>query len=200
MVPEHFISLQNLGFICSNYYFGSGGEKINITKEDLAKFGLTDDTLWIHPKVIPKLNIIREGFKSKYGLDFVINDAWRPSALYDLIADRRHEKDRREGNEDSVEKFFNLKDKPHSTGMAVDVLPVDPTTGEVLRTRNQARDGDVSCLAGYYDARYDSPESREYCRLQNIMFSLFLDNGFVLGTKREYWHFELPENRRAPKY
>jgi D-alanyl-D-alanine dipeptidase len=199
MIPEHFVSLQKLGFLCENYYFGAGGAKIGITPKHLAGFGINDDTLWIHPEMVAKLKRIRICMKYEFGLDFVISDAWRPKGLYDLIAKLRHEKDIAEGNSDSVKKFFNLKDKPHSTGMAVDINLADLKTGKTLWTRNQSRDGDDCCKVGYYDNKHD-PESIEYCRLQNIMLSLFTSNGFVLGTKKEYWHFELPENRSAPKY
>jgi D-alanyl-D-alanine dipeptidase len=156
----------------------------------LARAGIKDKKLWIHPDVMEPLaeatrKMHREGF------DILINDAWRPIALYALIARKREEKGM------DVKSLINMETMPHSTGKSIDIIPIDPTTRQDMITRNQPRDGVDSCFVGFYDDKIDS-ESLEYSRIQNIMLDSFLSSGFVLGPRKEYWHFELPDAQASP--
>lgn len=193
MVPKNFVSLQLYGFRCENYYFGAGGQKLGLTSDHLAAVGLVDDTLWVDRSVLSGLDMASK-VMSRFGFGIIITDAWRPYALYGTI-----EKLMMEGNSKSLLPLMNLKDRPHSTGMAIDIIPVDLRTGEKCRTRNQARDGIAACLVDYYKHKHD-PESVEYQRIQEILVISFKAAGFRLGTKKEYWHFELPGASTAPRF
>jgi D-alanyl-D-alanine dipeptidase len=185
MIPRNFISLSSLGFKYRNYYYGQGGEKIGITKKDLALIGLRDNNLWIHPDVCePLIKGAAKMLDGGYGI--VINDAWRSVELYKLIARRRTESGL------DIKNLINMENKPHSTGQSVDIIPTNLKTGKDMWTRNQKRDGASSFFVDFYRDSTIS-ENIEYQKIQDVMTDSFLSSGFVLGTRKEYWHFQLPE-------
>lgn len=185
-IPRCFASLQHeLGDSATynNYYFGSGGMSLRITREDLARFGLTDDTFWAHERILKDLrkaisDIRREGFGVQ------IRDAWRPRKLYDLIVEKMD----RHGTNPDRKNLINRKTKPHSTGLAIDAVLTDDK-GSLIWTRNQGVDGIASCRYGFYASNTDE-KSMTYQGLQDILVGGFLRSGFRLGSKKEYWHFE----------
>ena len=192
LVPSHFVSLQSLGYQCENYYFGTGGRKIGITKEVLSSIGLCDDTLWAHPDIITGLDKVSNILKEE-GYHLLLKDAWRPSKLYDYIINLRRERGL------PVEGLISVKGKSHATGMAVDAVLVDTETQRESMMRNSVRDGLPSCFADFYRDKQDE-ESLAYQSLQDILLNSFTRAGFRLGGNREYWHFELEGNDKAPRF
>lgn len=184
-VPKCMVPLQQtFGAELSydNFYVGKSGQRLGITEEDLHSAGLTDDTLWIHENMILPLEKALALMKD-HGYGLRIRDAWRPASLYDTISGRM----RSRGN-DKV-SLLNTESKPHATGMAIDAVPTD-SEGEVLWTRNEPRDGKDSCIFGFYSTSAH-PDAPLYRDRQKILVWSFISAGFHLGSKREYWHFEL---------
>ena len=182
--PEHFLSLQAAGFVCRPYYFGEGGTRIKLTPELLAEAGHPDSTLWVHPEVIVRLENCRMVLAERdFGIQ--ISDAFRSLALYELI--RKHHAE----HQPSAVELISKTRCPHSTGMAIDVDLVDPQTGKNIWLRNHGRDGNPSTVYGFYGGHADR-EGLEYHYLQRLLVQTFLDEGFGLGEKKEYWHFEAP--------
>ena len=191
-IPGNFWSLQQFGFDCNNYYTGVGGEKIGLTPEILSEVGLMDDTLWIHPSVLCKLEMASSQVSSQ-GFHILVKDAWRPVALYKHIVSKRKEKGLQ------VDGLINEETMPHATGMAIDVVLVDPRNHKPVMMRDHARDGAESIYVNYY-IKKQGEDCRRFQRLQDILVLSFVGSGFKLGSKREYWHFELPEIDTAPRF
>jgi D-alanyl-D-alanine dipeptidase len=191
-VPGHFWPLQELGVRCENYYTGDGGKKIGLTPEILREVGLVDDTLWIHPSVMSKLEMASMKILAK-GFHILVKDAWRPVKLYRHIVSQRKMKGLH------VEGLINEETMPHATGMAIDVVLVNPTTNSPVMMRNHARDGQESIFVNYYTRRHGD-DCREFQRLQDILIFSFIEVGFRLGSKKEYWHFELPALDTAVRF
>lgn len=183
-IPKHFVSLQEFGYKCDNYYVGSGGLAIGLTPEILAEVGFTNDTLWVHPDLIDPLHKFKN-YLYALGFGLIIKDAWRPKALYKHIAKHRKSKGL------PVDKFLNLQSMPHATGMAIDIVLTCSVSGRVIWTRDQPRDGDDSCFYGFYKDQGDY-WSKEYHKLQTVMVESAQRAGFELGSKNEYFHHQLP--------
>ena len=192
MRPEHFVSLQDLGFECINYYFGKGGQEIGLTREELDSSGITDETLWVHSDVISPLTKAKS-IINNHGMGIAIKDAWRPKKLYEEIVKHRRAKGV------PVEELINIESMPHATGKAVDVVLTDLETGKVIWTRNQERDGIECCFVDFYRNKHDA-ESIKYQNLQSLLLNAFLANGFVLGPRRESWHFQLPDTMESERF
>lgn len=180
-VPKHFVSLQERGFRCQNYYTGKGGKDIGLTRKVLRSVGLVDDTLWVHPKVIPKLKLVSQKLE-KQGFGLVIKDAWRPEKLYEWIAQAREKRGL------AVNGLFNLTNMPHATGMAVDAVLCDQR-GRIIMMRD-AQDGPRACYYGFYHQK-EGEAAKNFRKLQTVLVSSFEQAGFRLGNQQEYWHFEL---------
>ena len=191
-VPKHFVSLQVSGYRCENYYIGAGGKKIGLTVEVLESVGLVDDTLWVHPDVLPGLETASRKIL-EHGFHILIKDAWRPSKLYDHIV-KRHK-----AIGSKVGSLINGETKAHATGLAIDAVLLCATTGQPIMTRNQLRDGVHCCFVDFYRGRTDA-ESLEFQRRQDVLVNSFLASGFKLGAKKEYWHFEHSALDTAPRF
>lgn len=191
-VPSVFVSLQKHGYRCENYYTGNGGKKIGLTEEILRSVGLADDTLWVHHLVLTKLELASR-IVMGHGYNILIKDAWRPVLLYDHII-RLNEKSGL-----PTAGLLNGETKPHSTGMAIDVVLLDIETNHPVMMRNGPRDGVFCCFVDFYRDKTEK-ECVVFQSLQDILVNSFLCAGFQLGTKKEYWHFELPEISIAPRF
>ena len=199
-IPSHFVSLQENGFACKNYYTGEGGIRIGITTEFIKSIGFVDDTIWIHPRILPKLTAVKDKLYSE-GFGLIIKDGFRPVELITEVCRLREEAGL------PVKKLMSQKKMPHATGMAVDAMLADISkdsndyeiVGKELITRNQRRDGLSSCFVDFYNGM-SNPECVNYQNLQNILVRTFLREGFVLGNRREYWHFELPLLFKEKRY
>jgi D-alanyl-D-alanine dipeptidase len=64
-------------------------------------------------------------------------------------------------------------------------------TGEEVPMRDK-KDDPANFFIDYYKDRDDS-QSKKYQRLQGLLVDTMLGLGFRLGSKKEFWHFELPE-------
>jgi len=198
-IPKHFVSLQKLGYKCINYYFGKGGQEIGLSKEFLHSIGITNDTLWAHPDILKRLRTAQQ-ILNRAGYDFAIKDAFRPVALVEEICRLRKE----QGKE--VEKLISQEKMPHATGMAIDVTLYEFFEDEnefyideEVYTRDNKKDGDDCSYVGFYEGKTDA-DSINFQNIQKILIGAFHRAGFVLGNRREVWHFEMPNLSNAPRY
>lgn len=187
--PNHFASLQGCGFKCDNYYWNNGGKLIGLTQAELKDIGF-GETMFVHPDM---LNPLREAewMLFQKGFQMVVRDAFRSRELYNLIVKKR----RALGM--SVE-LFSPKVAPHATGLAVDVDIRSVEGGYPVMTRSNCELPDCA-VYGFYADREDK-RSRTFHRIQKVLVDIFLEAGFQLGGKREYWHFELRGIEKAPRF
>jgi len=190
-VPEHFVSLQENYFACKDYYRGEGGKKIGLTGDDLRSTGMISGDMFVHPDVIEPLTKARNVLLQQ-GMYMVVSDAFRPQALYELVLTKRQALGM------SV-KLFNPEQAPHATGFAVDINLVDNRNIPVI-TRNQKRDGEACCKYGYYSGYNQCTMESVYHRIQILLVDIFKSQGFRLGSKDEYWHFELGNLSAEKRY
>ena len=76
----------------------------------------------------------------------------------------------------------------HATGLTVDVALVSLESGKEVAMRGK-EDGIEGMFVGFYAGKENS-KSRRYQELQDLLFQIMIRNGFTLGSKKEFWHFE----------
>lgn len=134
--------------------------------------------------LVQPLKMANEQFK-ELGYEIMIDDSYRSPELYQLIFDKRSAA---EGTR-AISNIINMKDMPHSTGIAIDVALIDIDTGKKLFMRDNKDEPDCF-FVGYYANKTD-PQSQEYQKRQDMLISIMKSCGFKLGSKNEFWHFEL---------
>lgn len=168
-----------------NYYWVRR-EMYDIDLVELENIGIHDDKAYVDEKIIPLLdraNVIL----APYGYEIIIKDAYRSTELYKLIQVKRYAKFGKE----QTDKILNTASMPHSNGRTVDVGLLDLVSGEEVPMRNKKDDPD-NFFINYYREKTDA-ESVEYQRLQDLLVETMTSLGFKLGSKQEFWHFELPK-------
>jgi len=90
-----------------------------------------------------------------------------------------------------TDRLMNIKDMPHSTGRVVDVAIWDAKLDEEVPLR-KLTDGPESLISGFYEHGADM-EGRHCDEMQHYLLDLMTKNGFGLGTRREYFHFEFAD-------
>ena len=125
-------------------------------------------------------------FKDK-GLTIHVKDAYRSRALYELVRQKRYV----QFGKEATDRTLSFDRMPHQTGRTVDIALVDLLTKEEVPMRNRD-DGIDAYFLDYYRNNIDS-ESKSYQHYQDLLQEVMEDQGFQLGIKKEYWHFELPE-------
>jgi D-alanyl-D-alanine dipeptidase len=83
--------------------------------------------------------------------------------------------------EEEKNRILNIKDMPHASGCSIDVALWK--NGEVLKLHDKA-DGINGYFLNFYKGKNDY-----YQELQELLVKIMQDNGFRLGTKGEYFHF-----------
>ena len=185
--PKNLVYTDEFGIRGSNYYWHNA-ERFNISKAELAKHEIVDVRVRVDKAIIEPLKSAQKTL-NKSGYDIVIVDGYRSPELYQLAYKKRaalHGKD----NADSL---MNLDAMPHASGRTVDIDLVDVKTGEKIEMRSR-EDGVEACFVDFYRGK-DDPKSQQYQRLQDLLLGTMKSLGFVLGSKKEYWHFELPHNK-----
>jgi len=205
-IPEHFVSLNQLGYNCSSCWTGDKGKELGLTRNFLMKTGLIDGTLWIHRDVLNKLSNVRTTLQG-YGFDMLVKEAYRP-----IILDLEINRLLKEANL-PADKLINLKDRSHSTGMALDVVLCDfdeyvdeENEGGVIQEIGEEVDmkdpenhspeiNHVDYCVGKQDA-----DNINYQNLRILLVKAFLNEGFVLGIEKDFFHFQLPQAVNAKEY
>lgn len=187
MQTPPLVCAQDWGIPGLNYYFINRQRK-NISLEELAAVGIVDDKSYVHcDLIVPLLWVIAQ--LTPHGYSILLEDAYRSPATYELA---RRKLVTQEG-EEVARRLFNMADMPHATARAIDLSLIDSATGQKVWLRNDGRDGLEAKFVGFYQDREDE-ESRLYQQRQDLLHDIMQRAGFVFGSKREIWHFELPES------
>ncbi len=169
------------GLLGSNFYWHKY-EANGLTKEDILSVGLTDDRVQVSTEIIDALISIDTEFQKK-GYRLYIKEGYRSKDLYEMIYNKRVAKF---GAEDT-DRLLNMKDMPHANGKSVDVALWNPKENREVYLRN-GEDGIEALFVDFYKEKTDE-QSKVYQALQEWVIGIMQENGFRLGTKREYFHF-----------
>ncbi|MEM9337040.1 MAG: hypothetical protein AAGA35_04260 [Patescibacteria group bacterium] len=183
---------ENLGYIDeyglrgTNFYWHKYEAK-GLSKEDILNAGLTSDRVQLHKDLIEPLQTVNQAFKGR-GFEMFIKEGYRSKALYEIIYQRRVEK----FGQEETDRLLNMQDMPHAEGKSVDVALWDPESDKEVYMRN-GEDGTDALFVDFYKDHSDE-EGKQYQELQEWVIGLMQEQGFRLGTKREYFHFDYRPN------
>lgn len=183
---ENLVYINEYKLLGGNFYWYKGIE-IGLSKEELNEVGLKDDRVLVHKDIIESLKNADQILKSKgYGL--YITEGYRSKELYELINKKIKEKI----GEQETSRILNMIDMPHATGKSVDVALWHDGKKMILHDKE---DGINGYFIDFY--KQGEKENKQYQELQELLIHIMQDNGFRLGTKREYFHFNYnPESPR----
>ena len=186
MKKESFVYIDEYGLLGSNFYWHKGIE-IGLSKEELKKEEVKDNRVLVYRDIIKALQNANQVLQSKgYGL--YITEGYRSKELYELINKKIKEKI----GEQETNRILNIVDMPHSTGKSIDVALWHNGKKMILHSKE---DGINGYFVGFY--KQGEKENKYYQELQEFLINTMQDNGFRLGTKREYFHFNYdPESPR----
>ncbi len=183
---ENLVYIDEYNLLGSNFYWNKGIE-IGLSKEELNKVGLENDRVLVNKDIIEALKNADQVLKNKgYGL--YITEGYRSKELYELINKKIKEKI----GEQETKRILNMIDMPHATGKSIDVALWHDGKKMILHDKE---DG----INGYFVDFYKQgiKENKQYQELQKLLINTMQDNGFRLGVKREYFHFNYdPESIR----
>ncbi|MBI2676780.1 MAG: hypothetical protein HYX21_02415 [Candidatus Yanofskybacteria bacterium] len=174
-MDKNFVYIDDYDLLGSNFYWRKGVE-IGISKEDLVSVDLHDERVLVHKDIVQALKSAdRELQNKEYRL--YITEGYRSKDLYTLVNNKMKEKI----GEVDTNRILNIIDMPHSTGKSVDVASWKDGKKIILHDK---KDG----INGYFVDFYKQ-SNRSYQELQEILIGIMQNNGFRLGKKREYFHF-----------
>lgn len=168
-----------------NFYYSRRSD-YNLSLDELAAVGVTNDHPLIDQDLIAPLQKANSLFKKK-GYKLFIKDAYRSPELYQLVRDKRYAKH----GQASTDATFNAKRMIHAGGRAIDVALKNISDGQEIEMRSRD-DGIEAFFVDFYDGKNDQ-KSRQYQKRKLYLRETMFDCGFVLGSLKEYWHFELPD-------
>lgn len=168
------------------YYFREEvREKFNISIEELESIGIHDGIIQIHKNLIKPLQKAQEILKmNSYGLSII--DGYRSSELYNLAYQKRLLLSGKE----NADNLMNMQSQPHASGLAVDVGLFSVDTKKPVFFFDSKQDGEGAYFVDFYK-HTDTPQAKEFFRIQILLFDTMFQSGFSLGKKQEVWHFEL---------
>lgn len=178
MSNQDFVYIDEYGLLGSNFYWRKGIE-IGLSKEELAKVGLQNEHVLVHRDIIESLKHADKALQSE-GYRLYVTEGYRSKELYHLI----NEKIKDKIGEQETSRILNMVDMPHATGKSVDIALWRDDKKLILHDK---QDG----INGYFIDFYKQGEKKneQYQNLQEFLIKVMQDNGFRLGTKREYFHF-----------
>jgi D-alanyl-D-alanine dipeptidase len=193
-VFEHKITnlvyIDEYGLLGINYYYKQA-KKEGMKKEELIELELFNERILVHKDIIEDLVKVDKAFQKK-GFRLYLFEGYRSKKLYHLINQRMI---KRLGKEET-EKILNMEEMPHSSGKSVDISLWNKEKNYLIPLKNK-EDGIESYFVNYYKNSKGEKE-KKYFKLQKFMIKTMLKNGFRLGKRREYFHFdykpEIPEN------
>lgn len=185
-METNLVYIDDYGLRGTNFYWHKYAVK-GLTKQDIIDAGLTSDRVQVHKDIIEPLLKV-EQMLAKSGYTLFIKEGYRSKALYEIIYQRRVEK----FGQAETDSLLNMEDRPHAQGLSVDVAVWDPVSDKEVYLRN-GDDGTKALFVDFYQGRTDE-EGKHYQELQVWLIGIMQDNGFRLGTKREYFHFDYRPN------
>ena len=179
---EDLFYIDQYGLLGSNFYWYKYEAK-GLTREDILSVGLTSDRVQVHKDIIQPLLAVDAEFQ-KRGYKLYIKEGYRSKALYEMIYKRRVAKFGKE----ETDRLLNMQDMPHAEGKTVDIALWDPKENKEVYLR-RGDDGTDALFVDFYKGK-DDEQSKKYQELQEWVIEVMQNQGFRLGTKREYFHFD----------
>lgn len=179
------MNLEEFGVKGLNYYWAKK-EQFNISTDELIAAGVTDGSAYIDKALVTPLQNANKLFQ-RHGYELVVKDGFRTPELYQLVQKKRYAV---HGKKDT-DILLNVETMPHATGRTVDIALLHIASGqEVIMRRPEDRTD-----AFFVDFYRDKPDtaSQNFQQLQQLMIGIMQSVGFVLGVRREFWHFEYPQ-------
>ncbi len=179
---DDFVYIDDYGLKGINFYWQNYEAK-GLSKEDVLAAGVTSARVQVHKDIIQPLLEVNNIFQDR-GYELFIKEGYRSKALYEIMYQRRCEKFGKE----ETDRLINMKDMPHANGKTVDIALWDPKTNtEVYQRRGE--DGIDGCFINFYKDKSGVDEKR--CQeLQDFTIKTMQSQGFRLGKKKEYFHFD----------
>ncbi len=180
--PENLVYIDEYGLVGSNFYWHKYESK-GLTKEDILEAGLTSDRVRVAKEIIEPLQRVEEALKPlRYRL--YIKEGYRAKSLYEIVYKRRVEKFGKE----ETDSLINMEGMPHAEGLSVDVALWSLEDDKEVYLRN-GDDGVDALFIHFYKDKTDDAAIR-YQELQDLLINTMITQGFRLGTKKEYFHFD----------
>jgi len=167
----------------SEHYYFVNRDRFDLTIEELAQVGVSDDKCRVGTVVIPTLLEAQSKFRA-LGYDLIIKDGYRSPALYRLVYDKRIAR----YGEEHTHKLLNIDRMIHAKGNVVDI-DLAPLDGSKMMFRS-GEDGIPAHIYGFYQDR-PGTDAIIFQRNQDMMKEIMFGLGYEFGTLVEYWHFEL---------
>ncbi len=184
--PADLVYIDDYDLLGSNFYWHKYEAK-GLTKEDILSVGLTSDRVQIHKDILQPLLTVNAEFQRK-GYRLYIKEGYRSKALYEMIYKRRVTKFGKE----ETDRLLNMEGMPHAEGKSVDVALWSLRENKEIYLR-QGEDGVDALFVDFYKGKEDE-QSKRYQELQEWIINIMQEQGFRLGTKREYFHFDYKPN------
>lgn len=180
--PENLVYVDECSLIGSNFYWHKYESK-GLTKEDILEAGLASDRVQVAKDIIEPLQRAEEALKP-LGYRLYIKEGYRSKNLYDIVYKRRVEKFGKE----ETDSLINMEGMPHALGLSVDVTLWSLAENKEVYLRSGG-DGVAALFIHFYKDKEDAP-SKQYQELQDLLINTMMTQGFRLGTKKEYFHFD----------
>lgn len=169
--------------LCGTNFYWHKYEAKGLSKQDILDAGLTSDRVQVHRDIIDTLVAVDQTF-AEQGYRSFLKEGYRSRALYEIMYHRRVEK----FGQAETDRLINMNDMPHASGKSVDVALWDPETDTEVYMRN-GDDGVEALFIDFYKGK-DDADSQRYQELQEWVIGVLQEQGFRLGTKGEYFHFD----------
>ena len=169
--PNKFTYIDKHNLLGSNFYWHKGIE-LGFSKEDLKRVELFNDRVLIHKDLIKPLLKANKTLKEK-GYSIYITEGYRSKELYKEVSKKI--------GKNNTNKILNMNDMPHVTGKSVDIVLWKDNKKLILHDREDGFDG---YFFGFY-----KDKNEKYHKLQEMLINTMQENGFELGKKKEYFHF-----------
>lgn len=182
MENKDLVFLDDHGLRGSNFYWHKA-EAYGLSQEELTDVGVTDGRVKIHKNLVEPLKQVNRDFLQKLGYSLHVKEGYRSPGLYRLVYDKRVQT----FGQEMTDRLLNIKDMPHATGLSVDVALWDDTSNREVFMRD-GKDDPEALFIDFYKDKTDE-KSVYYQNLQERVVDIMQTNGFRLGKRREYFHF-----------
>lgn len=179
---KNLVYIDEHGLIGSNFYWHKYESK-GLTKEDILEAGLTSDRVQVAREIIEPLQRAEEALRP-VGYRLYIKEGYRAKSLYEIVYKRRVEKFGKE----ETDSLLNMEGMPHAQGLSVDIALWSVVEDKEVYLRN-GNDGTAALFTHFYRDKADDA-SKHYQELQDLLINTMMTQGFRLGTKNEYFHFD----------
>jgi D-alanyl-D-alanine dipeptidase len=176
-----FVKVSDYGIKSQSYYWRNR-RRFNISIDELRTAGVEGDEVYVDQLLLKPLKEANAELRAS-GFELKVMEGYRSPALYKLVYAKRQAYG--DGKSTAI---LNLDKMPHATGRAVDLALIHLSNGREAATRNKNHGLDA-IVVDFYKGKKDRA-SLTYQTRQKLLRNIMEARGFVLGSKKEYWHFE----------